>query len=313
MPATTADIQAAHAIIQSAHANLQPVLGETGLGLSYFAEELAKPDGGGIEDGPEAQFIEGLGDIQRFIKRTPAEFKRTSRTSIAVLFDSLDGTTNFRAGLPMFCSAVAFFIDRKPRVAALHDPCRNLVYYGSLRSETTLEDPEGRAHVWDVANGTKLPLPLETQRVTNGGTKLLATHVTRSDEDAREAMLKILKSATPAYKGTYMLNSGQLALAYVASGHISSFMNNKTSTWDVAAGEVLVKAAGGRISGFDGEPINYWDSETVDVVAGDSEESHKELLEHIARESGERPADRRVSQEEQLRAATEEALGTKDD
>jgi len=55
-------------------------------------------------------------------------------------------------------------------------------------------------------------------------------------------------------------------------------VNNITNLWDVAAGEVLVRACGGKVTGFSGDAINYSEPKKVSVVAAKSPSLHTELL-----------------------------------
>ncbi len=158
-----------------------------------------------------------------------------------------------------------------PGVGAIYDPHHHVVYYGSLPAEG-----RGRAHVWSVANGHVAELP----RATDDGEEmnLLATHLTRSDEEAFQSFTPKLTRLAPAFDGTYMLNSGQLALAYLAAGNLSAFVNSRTKIWDVAAGEVLVKAVGGRVTDFSGNALTYSGDTNVAVAAGRTGASHGRLL-----------------------------------
>jgi fructose-1,6-bisphosphatase/inositol monophosphatase family enzyme len=75
-----------------------------------------------------------------------------------------------------------------------------------------------------------------------------------------------------------MLNSGQMALSHVAWGNLGAFLNNTTKIWDVAAGEVLIRAIGGRVTDFKGRDINYGESTDISVLACETPELHAKLL-----------------------------------
>jgi len=74
-----------------------------------------------------------------------------------------------------------------------------------------------------------------------------------------------------------MLNCGQMALAHVACGNLSAFLNNTTGIWDVAAGEVLIRATGGKVTDFKGREIDYGESSRVSVLACETPEIHDEI------------------------------------
>jgi len=75
-----------------------------------------------------------------------------------------------------------------------------------------------------------------------------------------------------------MLNSGQMALAHVASGALAGFINNRTNIWDVAAGEVLIRAVGGSVTDFNGRAIDYRRSNYISVIASASQDTYKSML-----------------------------------
>ncbi len=107
-----------------------------------------------------------------------------------------------------------------------------MIYYGSLHDETNVEH---RAYAWQLRAGNLSNLVNIKQ--TESPKSLIATHLTRSKEGKRNEMMTKLSAYS---EGTYIINSGQLALAYVATGSLLAFINNHTNTWDVADGEVLI-------------------------------------------------------------------------
>jgi len=275
-PSTLADVQATLAILRSLDPAIDHIAGKMNLGFSLFAEELEKESAVNADDEIEErikEILEPMGRISTHIKRTTEDFRDSFETCIAILFDALDGTTNFRAGIPLFCSAIAFFISGLPRVGAIYDPLHNVVYYGSLHDETSVED---RAYAWQVQAGNVSNLTSIKQ--TESPKRLIATHLTRSKEDKRNEMMTKLSALSASSEGTYMINSGQLALAYVATGNLSAFINNYTNIWDVAAGEVLIRAAGGKVTDFVGKDIDYRSGTKVDIVASSNEALHEEIL-----------------------------------
>lgn len=279
-PSTTADLQATFAILRSLDSAIAYTAAKLNLAYSIFAEELEQPPANELETEREKNVKESLGklgDITPHIRRTSEDFRETFNTSIAILFDALDGTTNFRAGIPLFCSAVAFFIGGEPRVGAIYDPLHNVVYYGSLRIDG--RKCRRHAYAWQVQSGSLTDLT-KTEKFQSPE-KLIATHLTRSIPEKRNELLKKLALLTTASEGTYMLNSGQLALAYIANGLLSAFINNYTNIWDVAAGEVLVRAVGGKVTNFAGKDINYGQGSKVDVIATTSETLHQEIMDTL--------------------------------
>jgi fructose-1,6-bisphosphatase/inositol monophosphatase family enzyme len=270
-PTTEADVQATLAIIRSLDPVMRLIAAKNDCGRSYFAEELAKADKNEAREKEIIQILGQLGGFEIHVKRSVSEFVASFKNSIATLFDALDGTANFAAGIPLFCCAVAFFIEGRPRVGAIHDPHHNVVYYGSLRGEG-----EGRAYMWQVQSGNNTTLP--GPRILD--TELIGTHLTRTDSVKRQEFIDVLMPLSQkSLGGIYMLNCGQLALAYVASGNLSAFVNNHTHIWDVAAGEVLIRAIGGKVTDFEGKPLKYANGDTrTEIVAALSDRLHEEII-----------------------------------
>ncbi len=209
-------------------------------------------------------------DGKDFIERFP--------NRISVLIDGIDGTINFRAGLPIFCSALAIFVDGHLRVGSVYDPHHHIVYYGALP-----ENEEPRAQVWYVSSGEN------TQLNTHAGKDdlLVASHFTRGDDQTsaakREKMIQQMNKLVHQFTGHYQLNSGQLALTYVAADILSGFINNYTNPWDVAAGQVLIEAVGGKVTHFDGTRIDYTSAGKIDVLAAGVPSIHSRLKELLLR------------------------------
>jgi fructose-1,6-bisphosphatase/inositol monophosphatase family enzyme len=262
--ATEADVQATLAALR----NLSTVLSQIDPHYRLYGEELdvgySKIE---VRQRMDAE-IPQLANASNVV-RSGQDFVTTFPGRVCVLIDGLDGTTNFRAGLQLFCSALAMFVDGHLRVGAIYDPIHHVVYYGSLP-----EVRPRRAFKWSVASGENV----EMQPTRGDGELLVATHLTRSNASKRNEMIRKLDAVVSAAGAHYQLNSGQLALAYVAGGMLSGFANNSTNTWDVAAGQVLVEAIGGQVTRFDGSRIAYATPGKVEVVAGATSSIHRRLL-----------------------------------
>ena len=268
--ATIADVQATLAILRNLQTVLDGLAARAKGGYSVFSEELDADAEVAVKQEIDSA-LPGLGTLADHVMRSAESFSGSLDGSIGVLFDALDGTTNFRAGLPLFCSAVAVFVGGTPRVGAIYDPHHHVVYYGSLDASG-----RGRAYVWTVANGLVAEL---AESIDDGDElQLLATHLTRSNNEELNTFTPQLLSLSPQFGGTYMLNSGQLALAYLAAGNLSAFVNSRTKIWDVAAGEVLVQAVGGRVTDFSNAALTYSGDTNVSVAAGRTKAIQKKLL-----------------------------------
>lgn len=245
---------------------------------SIFAEELGSTDPRVRDD-----VDKGLAGLPPYwVVRSSKEFAAGLSTRVGVLFDGLDGTSNFRAGLPVFCVAVAIFDGPTPRVAAIYDPIQHVCFYASVPDGSN----PGSAYLWNVSSGVRQDL--RSLRPKGDEIDVLGTHLP-SDAGACKRALQLLdrfagarrkgKSAQRLFDRITMLNSGQVALAYVASQSLAGFVNVSTSIWDVAAGEVLIRSLGGWVTDMDGNRIDYASGdEKTSVVAASSKDMHDQLL-----------------------------------
>jgi len=273
-PSTKADEYATVSLLQTLH-TVERLTSELNCQYVVFAEELDDPV-------VAPRILENFKEhpVSYKIRRSTEEFRAGWKHNLAILVDAIDGTANFDAGLPFFGSAVAAFFKGQLRAGAVYDPFHHQVFYGSIPGRTPDEHKRMTASVWSINSGRVEPLRKLGARVSTNRC-LIATHLTRSDEKARNRFLKFLPHLyeEPSLKcGTYMLNSGQMALAHVAWGNLDAFINNRTKIWDVAAGEVLIRAVGGKVTDFEGHEIDYGACSDTSVLACRTPELHKRLL-----------------------------------
>ncbi|HEX7941187.1 MAG TPA: inositol monophosphatase family protein, partial [Gemmatimonadaceae bacterium] len=213
--------------------------------------------------------------------KAPDHFFKENDNSLRVILDGIDGTASFMRGIPLFCTAVAILVGNQVRVSAVYDPIHHVVYSGAL--EGKYDHPEARvwAEAWNVATGNRLRLP---RPLTQGNghkptlrEEAVGIHFTRSNHERLKEVLRphanhkdassTIERIARSCAGVYALNSGVLAMAEVAGGGLGAFVNNVTNLWDVAAGEVLVRACGGKVTEFSGAPIDYSVDKKISVVA----------------------------------------------
>ena len=140
---------------------------------------------------------------------------------------------NFAQGLPHWCVSVAVEDADGPVAGVVHDP---------LRGET-----------FAAARGHGATLDGAPIQVT--GTKALEDAILATgfsyDSGLRAENLRRLDRVLVEIRGIRRLGSAALDLAYVACGRLDGFWELGLSRWDVAAGVLLVREAGGRVTGLD--------------------------------------------------------------
>ncbi len=143
--------------------------------------------------------------------------------------DPLDGTVNYFYGIPHFCVSIALRFRGEIIVGVIYDPIRDELWSGEKGQPPHLNDAE--FHVSARA-------ALAEAIVSVGLSKTSATI---------DAGLPLLQDMVHRVRKCRMLGSAALDMAYVACGRIDAYIEQGISLWDIAAGWLLVEAAGGRV------------------------------------------------------------------
>jgi myo-inositol-1(or 4)-monophosphatase len=188
-----------------------------------IVEELrrARPDWGLVLE--EGGIVEGDPDKPRFI------------------VDPIDGTTNFLHGLPHFAISIAV---EDPRGAGGRPEITQALVYQPLTDESFWAE-KGRG-TW--LNERRLRVSARR----NLDEALIATGIPFYGHGNLERFTKILDAVSPNVAGIRRFGSAALDLAWVAAGRFDGFWEEDLQYWDVAAGILLVREAGGFVSDFKG-------------------------------------------------------------
>lgn len=183
-------------------------------------------------------------------------------TGLRWVVDPLDGTTNFVHGLPCYCTSVALMRGNDPLLGVVLEVTRNECFSAWKGGGAFL-------------NGT----PMRVSARTDLRDSLLATGFPYDDFGYVSEYMDLLRELMHRTRGIRRLGSAAADLAYVACGRFEAFYEYGLNSWDVAAGVLLVREAGGRVSGFHPAKDPVFDEE---IVASNSA-IHTELLEVIER------------------------------
>jgi len=172
--------------------------------------------------------------------------------------DPLDGTTNFLHAIPLFAISIA--LEREGQIVAgvIYNPANDDLYVTEKGQGAFGENRRLR-----VAARTELSQALIGCGVPHLGK---AAEHPRFKAELAAVMARVVN--------VRRFGCVALDLAYVAAGRFDAFWERGLNSWDIAAGELLVREAGGYVSGVDGE-ANFL--ETGGVCAG-NETMHKALL-----------------------------------
>jgi myo-inositol-1(or 4)-monophosphatase len=151
------------------------------------------------------------------------------------IVDPLDGTTNFLHGIPHFAISIALERDGEIVAGVIYEPIRDEMYWAEKGAGAFVNDRRlrvsARRQLAEAVIGTGMPFGARADRRT-----YLAT----------------LGAVIDATSGVRRMGSAALDLAYVAAGRYEGFWEFALAPWDIAAGILLVREAGGYISDMAG-------------------------------------------------------------
>lgn len=179
------------------------------------------------------------------------------------IIDPLDGTTNFIHDVPVYSVSVALAKGEEILVG---------VVYELGRKELFTAWKDGGAWM----NGQ--PIRVSGENLLSKS--LIATGFPYYDFEFMEAYISVLKQLLRSTHGLRRMGSAAVDMAYVASGRFEGFFEYGLHAWDIAAGILLVKEAGGQVVDFKGGD-NYLFGETI--ISGNNE-IQKDILKLIKSE-----------------------------
>jgi myo-inositol-1(or 4)-monophosphatase len=183
------------------------------------------------------------------------------------LIDPLDGTNNFAHGFPHVGVSLALLVEGRPVVGVSHDP---------LRDETFAATADGGAFL------NERPIRVSVvERLADG---FLATGFPYDRRTAPDNNTERLDHFLRRSQGVRRAGAAVLDLAYVACGRLDGFWEIRLKPWDVAAGALLVREAGGRASDFG----NSLDCLSGKFIVASNGHIHDEML-RVIREGAAAP------------------------
>jgi myo-inositol-1(or 4)-monophosphatase len=176
------------------------------------------------------------------------------------IIDPLDGTTNYLHSFPQYAVSIALYEKNVAAHAVVYDPFKEELFYASKGEGAYLNDERIRV--------------TKTRGLENA---LVGTGFPFKHPQHLDCYLDTFKAIHPQVSGIRRAGSAALDLAYVAAGRLDGFWEIGLNNWDMAAGALLVKEAGGFIGDFSGRDQYL---ETGNVVAGNGE-AYKAILKAI--------------------------------
>lgn len=161
------------------------------------------------------------------------------------LVDPIDGTTNFSMHNPLWCVIICLLHNDEPMLSVIYAPVLNELFIAKKGQGAFLNNK-----------------PIKVSEVREG--KVINTFCHGSGEAAIKRAVKYYQIQKLNHFDCRQLGSAAIELAYVAAGRIESIMIPDVNIWDVAAGALLVREAGGRVTDLVGQE---WNLASKDLIA----------------------------------------------
>jgi myo-inositol-1(or 4)-monophosphatase len=153
--------------------------------------------------------------------------------------DPLDGTTNFAHQYPFSAVSIGLLINGNPEVGVIYDPFHQDLFCAATGLGATCNDE-----------------PIQVSTVDRLDHSLLVTGFAYDRRETSDNNYAEFCYLTHLTQGVRRSGSASIDLAYVACGRLDGYWERGLSVWDIAAGVVLVREAGGTVTNYDGSPVN---------------------------------------------------------
>ncbi|MGA1626893.1 MAG: inositol monophosphatase family protein, partial [Prochlorothrix sp.] len=153
--------------------------------------------------------------------------------------DPLDGTTNFAHSYPVSCVSIALLIEGIPAIGVIYNPFRHELFRGATGLGATLNRQ-----------------PIQVSQTSDLGKSLLVSGFAYDRRDTLDNNYPEFCHLTHLTQGVRRSGSAALDLTDVACGRLDGYWERGINPWDISAGIVILEEAGGKLSAYDGSPLD---------------------------------------------------------
>jgi len=182
----------------------------------------------------------------------------------SIIIDPIDGTTNFVNQVPHTCISVGVYKNKQPYMGVVYNPIMDELYFAQTGCGAFLNDK---------------PIKVSDDNVLM--TSLISTgfpYTSGTNEDDLNDVMKKMKNILPNCQDIRRLGSAALDLCYVARGTYEGYYEMNLKAWDVSAGMIVLKEAGGKVSNEKAEPYTLFEDKYIIATNGSIHESLLETL-----------------------------------
>lgn len=156
------------------------------------------------------------------------------------VIDPIDGTVNFAKGIPNFCISAAYVEDDEPLYGVIYAPVMNQLIYAE-KGKGVFENGKRISPNWSS--------DIEAAMISLGN---LRGHTYKFFRALENNVMRIR-----------LLGTAALQIAYVGTGNLDAFVSVKGNSWDVAAGYIILKEAGGVITDYSGNEATIFNKKAI--------------------------------------------------
>tara|TARA_R110000868_G_scaffold37111_10_gene131539 strand:- start:27046 stop:27855 length:810 start_codon:yes stop_codon:yes gene_type:complete len=152
------------------------------------------------------------------------------------IIDPIDGTTNFSHGFPPYCVSIAFWENREPKVGLVLEVANDEWFWAVESDGAYLGDQK-----------------LSISEITDPSKALISTGFPYSQFELVDPYLQVLKNMMQKTHGVRRAGAASYDLCCVAAGRVEGFYEYGLNPWDIAAGMLIIKEAGGISTDWKGK------------------------------------------------------------
>ncbi|MEO6833134.1 MAG: inositol monophosphatase family protein [Chitinophagaceae bacterium] len=160
--------------------------------------------------------------------------------------DPIDGTVNFAHGIPLCCISIALSYKNELLLGAVYNPMMKELFFAEKGKGATLNDK-----------------PIKVSKKSDFARACLVTGFPYHAREGKEHPIKAFERAILQGLPVRRLGSAALDLCWTACGRFDGFWESNLSPWDIAAGYLIVREAGGNVTDFSGKQGTAMDKETL--------------------------------------------------
>ncbi|HEV7379110.1 MAG TPA: inositol monophosphatase family protein [Dyadobacter sp.] len=215
-----------------------------------------------VDKEAEKLLVAGLTEIlpeASFITEEGTTGQEPDPSALNWIIDPLDGTTNFIHGIPVYCVSVGLARGKDLLIGVIHQPNMDEMFYA-----------------WKDGGAWCNDKKLSVSGTPTLQESLIATGFPYYKFEKQKRYMHILELLMRKTHGIRRMGAAAVDLAYVAAGRFDGFYEYNLNSWDMAAGVLMIKEAGGTVTDFNGGD-NYLFGGDIIAAAG----AHQELVEVI--------------------------------